>query len=782
MRLSQHPAPVLPIDNWSLREDAYVPAQLALNETLFAQANGTIGTRGTFEEGGARCEGTYLNGVYVKEPIFYEENAYGFATHNDKMIQVPDGKAIRIFADGEAFALNEKTLDYARQLDFRTGVLERSAAWKTGSGKRISVEWKRLVSLVDPHLMAITCHVTSEDFDGEIAFESFLDAAYGEEKEKDAFDPRAGHLSIRNSLSKLEDGADEETLWMLHKTRGDLFVIASACAHQPSEELRHQKVMKEEGRLSQRFTGTLKPGHTISLTKFVSYHHAAPGNEKQVKSACMDTLKHALENGFGHYAEHQAEACQHFWESADVMIDGDPAIQQGMRFNLFHLFQSVGRDGHCNIGAKGLTGPGYDGHYFWDTEMYILPLFAQSQPAIARSLLTFRYNLLDASRRRARQMGHDSGALYAWRTISGDECSAYFPAGSAQYHINADIAYAVRTYLDVTQDWEFIWEMGAEMLCETARIWMGLGHFSERRGGQFCIHGVTGPDEYTAIVDNNFYTNAMARMHLRFAAHAAGQMKAEKPAEFAALANRIHLSEEEISRWQRAADMMLLPVDEALGIHPQDDSFLDKPRWDFEGTPEDKYPLLLHFHPLVIYRHQVLKQADVVLAMVQLGDEFSDDLKRRNLEFYEPLTTHDSTLSTCIYSIACAEAGKYDEAYRFFEESARMDIDNYHRNTHYGIHTACMAGSWRCVTAGFGGMRIADGNLSFAPYLPAKWNSYRFHTRFQGRLISIQVTGREATYALLSGAPLEIAHHGQKLTVQKDKPVTAALVAKGQAA
>lgn len=782
MRQTAHPAPVLPIEEWSIREDAYKPEQLALAETLFAQANGYIGTRGTFEDGGALVEGTYLNGVYVKEKIFYEENAFGFATHNDKMIQVPDGKFIRLSVDGETFEHARHHLDYARQLDFRTGMLERSSSWKTKSGKRLTVEWKRLVSLADPHLLAVSCHVTSEDFSGDIAFESFLDAAYGDNKEKDEFDPRAGHLSIKQSLTKLEDDADDNALWMIHQTLGDLFVIASACTHQSSDNLKKGETLKQPDRIGQRFTAKLQPGQTVSLTKFVSYHHASPENRSHLKDACLKTLKTAMEEGFGYYAERQAEICQQYWEHTDIAIDGDPALQQGLRFNLFHLFQSVGRDGHCNIGAKGLTGPGYDGHYFWDTEIYMLPLFTHSEPAIARSLLTFRYNLLDASRRRARLMGHDNGALYSWRTISGDECSAYFPAGSAQYHINAAVAYAIRYYLDVTQDWEFIWQMGAEMLCETARIWIGLGHFSERRDGQFCIHGVTGPDEYTAVVDNNFYTNAMARMHLRMAVMVTDKMKAEKSKEFADLAKRIHLSDREIATWKQAAEKMYLPVDETLGINPQDDTFLTKPRWDFEHTPAGKYPLLLHFHPLVIYRHQVLKQADVVLAMVLLGDEFPDELKRKNLAFYEPLTTHDSTLSSCMYSIASSEAGKYDDAYHFFEDSVRMDIDNHHHNTHYGIHTACMAGSWRCVTAGFGGMRVYNGQLHFAPYLPHKWKSYRFHTRFLGRLLSVQVNAQEASYTLLSGDTLEIIHNSQTLNLQKDKPVKAALIAREKAA
>jgi len=791
MRPTDHSAPALPLDDWHVREQRHSAADAALNETLFALANGFIGTRGTFEEGGAHCEGTYLNGVYVKAPIVYEESAYGFATHNDKMIPVPNGKAMQLFADGEA--LEPAPIQrparsgagifphaYTRAIDFRTGVLTRQVSYQTAAGT-LTVEWQRLASFEEQHVLAIQCHITSQDFRGELLAESLLDADYGAQTAQDAYDPRAGHLSIHTALQLEQAQTGEHATHMLHRVRGGEFMVATACDHRAAG-WHAAGLIEEDNRLGQRFLAELAPGQSLVLTKFVAYHAGTPADVTVLRNRCHETLERAAVAGFSYYMERQVEHLQRFWEHADVAISGDAAMQQGMRFNLFHLFQSVGRDGQRNIGAKGITGPGYDGHYFWDTEIYMLPLFAHTAPGIARALLAHRYSLLDASRRRARQMGHASGALYAWRTISGDECSAYFPAGSAQYHINAAIAYATRYYLEATGDWEFIWEMGAEMLLETARIWMELGHFNPQRGGQFTIHGVTGPDEYTAIVDNNFYTNAMARQHLRTAAMVAKTMQTERPAEFGALSARIGLEADEIAGWRQAADQMYLPVDDALGVNPQDDTFLSKPRWDFESTPARQYPLLLHFHPLVIYRHQVLKQADVVLAMVLLSDTFSDEQKARNYDYYEPLTTHDSTLSSCIYSIAAAELGHEDAAYRMFEDSARMDIDNHHNNTHYGIHTACMAGSWACVVRGFAGMRMSEGALSFAPYLPEQWQGYQFHLGFRGRRLKVEVSGQDVRYTLLDGEALEIGHAEHTLQLEPGKPTTAALIARRKAA
>lgn len=773
--LSDTKDPLFPVEEWHIREDKPDMLHSTFTETIFSQANGYIGTRGTFEEGNinrASCEGMYLNGVFYREPYSYPENAYAFATHNNKMIQVPNGKAVRLEIDGETLLCGASAIvNYQRLLDFRSGTLERSMRWVTASGREIDIFTRRLVSLKDKHLFALEYTITPINFSDPIRITSYLDAAY-RSGNYDEDDPRVGQLSIKQSLQQFETSVHDGEALFVHHVKSGGFAIATACRHvftqgAPSGN-ENMTLPNQTGSI---FECPLEQGKPLTFIKYVAYHHGLPGEEEALKNAANETLNHAANTDFKNILLEQQNILTDFWKNADVAIAGDPSLQQGLRFNMFSLFQSAGKDGRSNIAAKGLSGPGYDGHYFWDTEIYIIPFFVYSNPHVARRLLEYRYSILDAARARAGQMSHAKGALYAWRTIGGEECSAYYAAGTAQYHINAAIAYAIRQYYEATQDWEFIIQSGAEMLFETARIWPGIGHYNPRQNGQFCIYGVTGPDEYTAVVNNNFYTNAMARQHLRAAVEIVEMMQTRDPDAYKALAEKINLDENEVADWQRIANCMYLPYDEKLGINPQDDCFLDKPRWDFDHTPTENYPLLLHYHPLVIYRHQVLKQADTVLAMVLLGDHFPAELKRRNLEFYEPLTTHDSTLSTCMYSIASSEAGKFAEAYEFFGDSVRMDLDNLHGNTEYGLHMACMAGSWMSVVMGFGGMRIWNSMLRFAPYLPEKWGGLIFYVLFKGNRVRVSVSPAEVTYELVEGSRMDILHGEAKMTLNAGTPL-----------
>jgi alpha,alpha-trehalose phosphorylase len=526
--------------------------------------------------------------------------------------------------------------------------------------------------------------------------------------------------------------------------------------------------LAQDQRCAQVFECDLQPGESASMAKFGVYFSSRDYPEAGLQQRALDELARARAAGIGVLVQQQAQYLAQFWQQADVEISGDDALQQGMRFNQFHLLQSVGRDGKTNIAAKGVTGEGYEGHYFWDTEIYIFPFFLYSKPELARNLLDYRYHGLPKARERARQMGHDKGALYPWRTIAGEECSAYFPAGSAQYHINADIAYSIKLYYEASGDSAFMLAAGAEIVLDTARIWAGIGNYD--RDGRFCINTVTGPDEYTALVNNNYYTNAMARMHLDFAAALCQQLATLHPVEFARVAQAIGLDAGEPDQWRRAASAMLLPYDAALGIHAQDDSFLSKKRWDFDGTPAANYPLLLNYHPMVIYRHQVCKQADVVLALLLLSDQFTRDDKRRDFDYYEAVTTHDSSLSSCIFSIIASEVGYHDKAYDYFLETARLDLDDTHGNTHYGVHTAAMAGTWMSVAYGFAGMRVVDGALRFAPTLPAHWQHYQFKIHLQGALLQVRVEPSAVHYTLVAGDALAFTHCGAPVALSAAQP------------
>ncbi|MDF2178493.1 glycosyl hydrolase family 65 protein [Aliiglaciecola sp. CAU 1673] len=766
------PNPAFTVEPWALSTASGYQDQSMLDETLFALANGYLGTRGTAEEGAEEgqfsCEGTYLNGVYHSEEIQYGEVAYGYATHNQKMQQVPNGKVLQIFVDNEKVS-QAQSLECQRRLDMQSASYQRELVWQSSQGKRLQVNYQRMASLSHPNLLCLRLEITALNFSGEISIKSILDAGYRFAANKS--DPRVGQLSIADSLQLTRSELGHSDARMQHQVKDSPFLLCSGYDHHFSVPPLRTTQLDHDLQIGHQFEFALNQNKPLVVEKYVLYNHSRTMDDTTLKASHQSLMAEVRELGWDKLFAQHTEQVKAYWRNSDVVIDGDPAMQQGIRFNLLHLFMSVGKDGKSNIGAKGLTGHGYDGHYFWDTEIYILSFLSATNPALARHCLEYRYHTLDGARRRAREMSHPSGALYPWRTIGGDECSAFFPAGTAQYHINAAIAHAIKSYYLASGDWQFILEMGAEMLFETARLWLHLGHFNPRCDGRFCIDGVTGPDEYTAIVNNNFYTNAMAKAHLDFAVEVVDRFQREDSERWKSICHQLTLTEEEVALWQKAADLMYLPYDEKLGISPQDDSFLEKKPWDFANTPANQYPLLLHFHPLVIYRHQVLKQADVVLAMFLLDDAFPQELKARNLAYYEPLTTHDSTLSTCIHAIEFAETGDYEKAYEFFKDSVRMDLDNLHGNTEYGIHTACMAGSWMSIVNGFAGLRIRADKLVFNPSLPAHWRGFGFNLNCHGRHLHIQISARETRYQLLRGDNLEIEHQGKKVLLQKDQPL-----------
>ena len=753
------------LDAWAISETAFDPAHNLLNETLFTVGNGYIGLRGGHDEGfhgaaGSSLDATFLNGFYDSNPIHYPETAYGLAKTNQFMLNVPNAKRITLTIEGDALDLLQGSLaNFNRTLDFKTGLMTRSFEWTSPSGKIVAVRSQRLVSLTRKHIFAIEYSVTALNFSGDVIIEAVLD---GEVKNLAAGDdPRVGsHLSAPPLiLQSTEDDGSYSAL--IHNTRNSGFQLVSAmdCTieHPVSGAGLTTKSIAGEC-IKQIFGVRLEQGESATLSKFGAYFTSRDYPQAELLVRSKAALAEAKNLGFAALCEQQQDYLNGFWQNANVEIEGDDALCQGIHFNQFHLLQSMGRDGKTNISAKGVTGEGYEGHYFWDTEIYVFPFFLATQPEIARQLLAYRYQGLGAARERARQMSLEKGALFPWRTIAGEECSAYFPAGTAQYHINADVAYSIKQYYETTGDDEFLAHEGAEILMDTARLWMGIGAYNPQHPERFGIYEVTDPDEYTAMVNNNFYTNAMAQLHLNFAAKIAQQIKTNSPADFARIANAIELDESEIDDWARAAEAMYLPYDQTLGVHPQDDNFLSKPVWDFANTPPENYPLLLNYHPLVIYRHQVCKQADVVLALMLRGNLFSVDEKRRDFDYYEPITTHDSSLSACIFGIVASEVGYHERAYDFFMQTARMDIDNMHGNTQYGVHTAAMAGSWLGVVYGFAGMRVYDGALQFAPTLPAAWTRYQFNVNIRGNRLKVKVERTQVIYQLVDGAGLTFKH------------------------
>lgn len=761
---------IYPCEPWTIREMGFDPQYNYRNETIFALGNGYLGTRGTFEEADdlpidKGLEGNFVNGFYESETIRYGELTYGVPEHSQTMLNVSNAKEIRLFADGEALSMFRSRLDgYERLLDLKRALLHRTFCWKTQQGKELSVEITRMASFTRPHLLCISYKISA----GQQPVHIRLDSAINGNVENHTRDtnPLIDYGPYGRVLSVQEMGVRDGAIWMLQKTEHTGLSLACVAQHVLEGSLVQAQTERESGKILTRFEGTLNAGESVCLTKYIAYGTSREFFAGHVCAETMQVAQQAARDGFAQLTQEQADYMAHFWERADVQIGGDDALQQGLRFNMFHILQSAGRSGLTGMPAKGLTGEGYEGHYFWDTEMYAMPFFSCTAPEISRALLDFRYHTLEQARERARVMGHPKGALYPWRTINGNEASTYYPQGTAQYHINADIAYALQQYLSLSGDIDYLEDKGAEMLIETARLWYDLGAFIPLRGGKFCISDVTGPDEYTSIVDNNFYTNLMARENLLAACQAVAYMRAQAPQKWQILTKKLALEPEEPELWKKAADNMYFPYDETLQVYGQDDTFLYKKPLDIEAIPQEKLPMLLHFHPLYVYRHRVAKQADLLMGMFLVSHKFTQEEKRRNYDFYETVTLHDSSLSTCIFSIMACDIGYAEDAYDYFTCTSRLDLDDYHGNVHTGIHAANMAGTWMGIVYGFAGMRYYDEQLHFRPRLPDQWENCRFRINYRGSLLEVSMEKGRTRFQLIQGTPVEVECDGEKVMVR----------------
>jgi len=509
----------------------------------------------------------------------------------------------------------------------------------------------------------------------------------------------------------------------------------------------------------------LNPGQRLRLIKFVAYGWSLERTLPAMRDQVAAALAAAHQAGWEGLLAEQRRYLDDFWARADVEIEGDSAVQQAVRYALFQVLSAGARAEGRAIPAKGLTGNGYNGHSFWDTEVYVVPVLTYTAPSAAADALRWRHSVLDAATQRARDLGL-SGAAFPWRTIHGEECSGYWPASTAAFHINADIADAVVRYVTTTGDDRFERDIGIDILVQTARLWRSLGHYD--LWGHFRIDGVTGPDEYSAIADNNVYTNLMAQRNLGTAASAC-ERHSDK-------ARELGVTPDEMAGWRAAADRILIPYDGRLGVHPQAERFTDHEVWDFAATRPDQYPLLLHFPYFDIYRKQVVKQPDLVLAMLMCSHAFTPEQKLRNFDYYERITVRDSSLSACTQAVLAAEVGHLRLAFDYAAEAALMDLQDIEHNVRDGLHIASLAGTWIAFVGGFGGMRDHGDVLTFAPRLPENLARLSFLITRRGQCLRVSLTARAATYALADrSGTLRIAHYGEPLTLTGAEPIERAV-------
>ena len=756
---------------WEHRETGWSPESAAHSETMLALSNGYLGVRGTLDEGApVSLPGTYLAGFYETRPIPYAERSVGDPDVDQVLVDVTDGTRIGLVVEGEPLDLRTGTvLAHERVLDLRAGMLVRTLGWRSPGGHEVALRSRRLVSLVHRELAAIAYEVEAIGRPLKLTVGSELAASPGARQQ--SRDPRAGGVLPPDTLVPRGAEAQGRRAVLVHQTRHSRHALAAGMDHDlvAPDELA-ESLAAEGSRARWELTGTAEPGRPIVLVKLLAYHWAPDGEPAALVKATRESLDEARGLGFEQLASLQSAALDDVWAHADIELEGDPEVQHALRYALFQLHQNAACAAGRAIPAKGLTGPGYSGHTFWDTETFLLPVLTYCAPAHAEEALRWRASTLPQARAKARRLGL-RGAAFAWRTISGEECSGYLPAGTAAFHVNAAVAHAAARHAAARGDERFEREIAAPLLVETARMWASLGYHDARRGRRFSIDGVTGPDEYSPLVDNNLYTNLMAQANLRAAADVAERLGA----------STVGVEPDEISAWRAAADAMTIPYDAELGIHLQDEDFARHAPFDFAARGPDDYPLLLHVPYFELYRRQVVKQPDLALAMALRGDAFTDEQKRRNFAYYEALTVRDSSLSAGTQAVLAAEVGDVQLAYDYLAEAILLDHRDAARNTADGLHLGALAGGWTAVINGLAGIREHASGLSFAPRLPDGIERIAFPLAFRGRHVRVEITATDVTYALESGAALEVGHWGAALTIRPGEPAVAAIPEPGPA-
>ncbi len=745
-----------PVEPWCIRESSLDLAVLAQAESAFALSNGHIGLRGNLDEGEPHgIPGTYLAGFHELRPLPYAEAGYGYPESGQNVVDVTNGKLIRLLVDDEPFDVRYGELQHhERVLDMQAGTLSREVEWKSPAGQRIAVRSQRLVSFTHRAVAAVRYEVETLDQEARIILQSELVA--NEAQPAPSSDPRVAAV-LTAPLEAVSGGQERNGAILLHRTRRSRLLLGAGMEHLVTGadvSLEHD-VREDWARTT--IATVLRPGQRLVVTKLIAYGWSGVRSEPAIRDQVGAALSGARAVGWDGLLRDQRAFLDEFWHTADVELSGDDALQQAVRFGLFHVLQAGARTERRAIGSKGLTGPGYDGHAFWDTEGFVLPVLMSTYPRAARDALLWRFDTLDQARARAATLGLQ-GAAFPWRTIDGDECSAYWPAGTAAFHINADIAYAVERYNAATGDEAFDHDYGTELLVETARLWRSLGHHDWQ--GVWHIDGVTGPDEYSAVADDNVFTNLMAARNMRAAAAAC----ARHPDK----AEQLEVTTEEIAAWERAADAVAVPFDEQLGVHEQSRGFT---RYRELSLDKARYPLFLHVPYVELYRSQVLKQPDLVLALHWCGEYFTPEEKARNLSYYEARTVRDSSLSACTQAVVCAEMGHLELAHDYAAEAAFIDLRDLHRNSRDGLHMASLAGAWTALVEGFGGMRPQGHVLHFDPALPPGITRLKFHVRWRGAGLHVHVTHDEVAYHS-EGGSIELDLGGERLTLEVGNPIT----------
>ena len=759
-------------DNWSIIEDGFDPEQVKSSESIFSLGNGAMGQRANFEETytGKTFQGSYIAGVYYPDKTRVGWWKNGYPEYFAKVLNAPNWIGIKVYVDAVELDLAtcKKISNYRRELYMREGWYKRTFKAILPNDIAIEVTIVRFLSLDLDEVGAISYSIKPTETNAEITFEPFLDS--GIKNEDSNWDDK-----FWNTTSIAVNGNRGFIEAHTMKTNFETCTFMQASMNYNGKPVASENGTKTENFLSLRFKQQVNAGEQISLTKFGGYTVSRNHATGKLVEAANEALDQASDLGFENLLKKQKQSWGKIWEMSDIFIEGDVKAQQGIRFNIFQLNQTyLGTDSRLNIGPKGFTGEKYGGSTYWDTEAYCLPFYmATKDDKVARKLLKYRYNHLDKAIENAKKLGFSNGAaLYPMVTMNGEECHNEWEITFEEIHRNGAIAFAIFNYYRYTGDYTYIPEMGLEVLIGISRFWHQRVNFSEQKD-KYVMLGVTGPNEYENNVNNNWYTNYLAKWCINYTIDQLIKVKDGYPDEYRRIIGKTKLSDHECDQWKKVAKNIYFPYSKELGIFLQQDGFLDKELVKVKDLPKTDRPINQKWSWDRILRSPYIKQADVLQGFYLFEADFSLEDLEKHFDFYEPFTVHESSLSPCVHSIQAAKLGRMEQAYTFYLRTSRLDLDDYNKEVEEGLHITSMAGTWMSIVEGFGGMRVIDDKLSFRPQIPNQWEGYSFKINFRNRIIKVEVSKGGTVFELTGDKEMSIRVNGKKVALTPGRPVNA---------
>ncbi|WP_289037188.1 glycoside hydrolase family 65 protein [uncultured Zobellia sp.] len=752
-------------DPWSIIEEGFDKELVKSSESIFSIGNGAMGQRANFEEqySGDTFQGSYIAGVYYPDKTRVGWWKNGYPEYFAKVLNAPNWIGIEVFINGEPLDLNtcKKVDNFSRELNMKEGWYRRVFTAVLPNDDKVSVKVTRFLSLDLDEVGAIKYEITPENGDAEIKFVPYLDS--GITNEDSNWDDKFWNTTLVTSEGK-QAFIEAHTMKTHFETctfmESRLFLNGEAQEHHPAEQI-------SELRVGHEYVQTAKQGDTLALHKLGGYVVSRNHNASALREASKKALLKGFDLGFEALLDRQKQAWAKIWEMSDITIDGDVKAQQGIRFNIFQLNQTyLGKDSRLNIGPKGFTGEKYGGSTYWDTEAYCIPFYmATKDQNVARSLLKYRYNHLEKAIENAQKLGFSNGAaLYPMVTMNGEECHNEWEITFEEIHRNGAIAFAIYNYYRFTGDYSYIPEMGLEVLIGITRFWHQRASFSSAKN-KYVILGVTGPNEYENNVNNNWYTNYLAKWCIDYTIKQLQQVEDGYNEDYQRVIGKVKLTDNEVGQWQKVADNMYFPYSEEKGVFLQQDGFLDKELITVSELPKTQRPINQKWSWDRILRSPYIKQADVLQGFYFFEDHFSEKELEKHFDFYEPFTVHESSLSPCVHSIQAAKLDRMEQAYTFYLRTSRLDLDDYNKEVEEGLHITSMAGTWMSIVEGFGGMRVVDDKLSFEPKIPEQWQAYSFKINFRNRILKVTVKNGSTEFLLNGQEDMSIRLNGERVVL-----------------